>query len=155
MKTKSLGLAAIALGCSIGVAEAQVAGPGGPQGPSLQQMQQVLNTLAQEHKASGAPVGAPSSGSRADLNNLNAPSVAPAFVFAHATNCGWFQDSGGNQWYYVFPIEGGIVFGINNPNIAYGLLTPCTNGNLFSWFVTDAAGHFNQTFSFPYAPSPR
>ena len=61
----------------------------------------------------------------------------------------------GNQWYYVFPIEGGIVFGINNRNIAYGLLTPCTNGNLFSWFVTDAAGHFNQTFSFPYAPSPR
>ena len=155
MKTKSLGLAAIALGCSIGVAEAQVAGPGGPQGPSLQQMQQVLNTLAQEHKASGAPVGAPSSGSRADLNNLNAPSVAPAFVTGHATNCGWFQDSGGNQWYYVFPIEGGIVFGINNPNIAYGLLTPCTNGNLFSWFVIDSAGHFNQTFSFPYAPSPR
>ena len=154
MKTKSLGLAAIALGCSIGVAEAQVAGPGSP-GPSLQQMQQVLNALAQQHKASGAAVGAPSNGSRADINNLNAP-VVSGWNTAHATNCGWFLDSSNNQWYYVFPIEGGIVFGINNPNIAYGLLTPCTNGNLFAWFVTNtSSGAFNQTYSYPYAPSPR
>ena len=153
MKTKSLGLAAIALGCSIGVAEAQVAGPGSP-GPSLQQMQQVLSALAQQHKASGAAVGAPSTGSRADINNLSA-SIPTGFNFFHGTFCGWFVDGSGNQWYYVFPIEGGIVFGINNRNIAYGLLTPCTNGNLFAWNVIDNAGHFNQTFSFPYAPSPR
>jgi hypothetical protein len=151
MKTKSLGLAAIALGCSIGVAEAQVAGPGG-QGPSLQQQQQVLNALAQQQKASGAAVGAPSTGSRVDINNLNAPS-APGFVPAvHATNCGWFSPDGVAQWYYVFPLEGGIVFVINNPNVAYGLLTPCTNGNIFTYFVTDSAGHYNQTFSWPYRP---
>ena len=154
MKTKSLGLAAIALGCSIGVAEAQVAEPSSPGGLSPEKMQQVLNALAQQHKASGAAVGAPSSGSRADINNLSA-SIPTGFNFFHGTFCGWFVDGSGNQWYYVFPIEGGLVFGINNPNIAYGLLTPCTNGNLFSWFVTDAAGHFNQTFSFPYAPTPR
>jgi hypothetical protein len=153
MKTKSLGLAAIALGCSI-VAEAQVAEPGS-SGPSLQQMQQVLSALAQQHKASGAAVGAPSTGSRADINNLNAP-VSLGWNFAHATNCGWFVDSSNNQWYLVFPIEGGMVFSINNPNVAYGLLTPCTNGNLFAWFVTNtSSGAFAQTFSYPYAPSPR
>ena len=153
MKTKSLGLAAIALGCSIGVAEAQVAGPGSP-GPSLQQMQQVLSALAQQHKASGAAVGAPSSGSRADINNLNAP-VVSGWNTAHATNCGWFLDGSGNQWYYVFPIEGGIVFTINNINTALGLLTPCVNGNLFAIDVVNGnTGAYNQTESFPYRPPP-
>ena len=153
MKTKSLGLAAIALGCSIGVAEAQVAGPGSP-GPSLQQMQQVLNVLAQQHKASGAAVGAPSSGSKADINNLNAP-VVSGWNTAHATNCGWFLDSSNNQWYYVFPIEGGIVFTINNINTALGLLTPCVNGNLFAIDVVNGnTGAYNQTESFPYRPPP-
>jgi len=154
MKTKSLGLAAIALGCSIGVAEAQVAEPSSPGGLSPEKMQQVLNALAQQHKASGAAVGAPSSGSRADINNLSAP-IPTGFNFFHGTFCGWFVDGSGNQWYYVFPIEGGIVFTINNINTALGLLTPCVNGNLFAIDVVNGnTGAYNQTESFPYRPPP-
>ena len=156
MKTKSLGLAAIALGCSIGIAAAQgLPGPN-PQagaGPSPEKMQQVLSALAQQHAAMGIAAGAPSSGGRADIDNLSAANVPTGFNFFHAYNCGWFTPNGSDQWFYVFPQEGGIWFVINNINVALGLNVACNNANLEAVNVINSStGAFNQTESWPYRP---
>src|SRR4051812_12310902 len=35
--------------------------------------------------------------------------IALGWNFGHASNCGWFQDSAGNQYYYVSTSEGAFV----------------------------------------------
>ena len=158
---KSLGLAAIALGCSVGVAAAQNFGaPTVSQGgaeqlraaeqPRVEEALQVLQALAQQHRlAPGYKVGAPATGSRASTSNLSA-AFPIGFNVVHATNCGWFGDNFGNQIFFVFPQEGGIVFEVNNENIAHGLMVPCVNGDFFGFNVVDSAGDFNFTMSFPF-----
>ena len=156
MKTKSLGLAAVALGCSIGVAAAQGLGAPNTQagsGPTPDQMHQVLVELAAQHAALKLPAGTPATGGRADLNNLSAANVPLGFNGFHAYNCGWFTPNGVDQWFYVFPQEGGVWFSVNNLNIALGLNVACNNANLeFVHVINSNTGAFDQTESFPYRP---
>ena len=152
MKTKFLGLAAIALGCSIGVAAAQGLPPN-PQaalGPSPEKIQQVLNALAKQHAAMGLAAGASYSFGRADIDNLSAANVPTGWNTFHAWNCGWFTPNGSDQWFYVFGLEGGLWVSINNLSIAQGLTVSCANGNLEGVFVVNSSGAFVQTFSFPF-----
>ncbi len=161
MMRKSLGLAAIVLGCSLGVAAAQNMGPptvsqgGAEQLRAALQLRgeealQVAHALAQQHALTpGYKVGAPATGSRASTTDLNAR-LPVGFTAVHATNCGWFTDGFGNQFFLVFPQEGGIIFEVNNQNIAHGLMVPCVNGDFVGINVIDAAGDFNLTFSFPF-----
>ena len=155
MMRKSLGLAMIALGCSLGVAAAQdlgapTASSGGAEQVQAEQALQVLHALAEEHAlAPGYKVGAPATGSRASTSNLSA-TFPLGFNFFHATHCGLFVDGGGNQFFFVFPQEGGVVFGVNNENIAHGLMVPCVDGNFFAINVIDLSGTFDETFSFTF-----
>ncbi|PZR87397.1 MAG: hypothetical protein DLM68_08640 [Hyphomicrobiales bacterium] len=146
MVKKSLGLAAIALGCSMGIAVAQAPSPPTPSPSHMQ----VLKALAAQHAATTTTPGAAATGSKANLTNLTAK-IPLGWNTAHATNCGWFVDSGGGQWFYILPSEGGIIFEINNSNISQGLQVPCGEGYFISWFVTDSdTGAYNQTFSYSF-----
>lgn len=163
MIRKLLVLAAIVLGCLLGVAAAQNMGlrtasqAGAEQPRAAEQLRagealRILHALAQQHaRTPGYKVGAPATGSRASTID---PSTAPGFPvgvnFVHATNCGWFVDGAGNQFFFVLPLEGGVVFEANNENAAHGLMVPCVNGNLFAFNVVDSAGDFNFTQSFPF-----
>ena len=161
MMRKSLGLAAVVLGCSLGVAAAQTMEPPTVSQGNAGQLRaseqlrveetlQVLHALAQQHALTpGYKAGAPATGSRASTSNLNAM-LPIGFNVMHATNCGWSTDGLGNQFFVVFPQEGGIVFEVNNQDIAHGLMVPCANGNLFGINVIDTAGNYNLTFSFPF-----
>jgi hypothetical protein len=152
MKTKFLGLAAIGLGCSIGVAAAQGLPPN-PQatlGPSPEKIQQVLNGLAKQRAAMGLTAGASYSFAKPDIDNLSAANVPTGWNTGHAWNCGWFTPNGSDQWFYVFPLEGGIWFTINSVPTAQGLAVSCANGNLEGVFVVNPNGTFTQTFSFPF-----
>lgn len=147
MSRKSLGLAAIALGCSMGTAVAQdtVASPT-PAPPSPQQ-EKVLKALAEQHAAT-AKAGAPTNGSKPILSG----SLILGWNFAHATSCGWFQTLLGlNQWFYIFPQEGGIIFSVNNIIQTEALQVPCGNGNLFAWHVIDLpTGAYDQTITYNF-----
>ena len=151
MKTKVFGLAAIGFVCSVGVAAAQTSPTPSPQTTTLSTdaMQKVLQTLAKQRASASASTAA-QTGSRADVQNLSA-NLALGWNFYHATNCGWFVDSGGNQWFYIFPSEGGIVFTINNLYTSQGLQISCDDGNFFGIFVVDSSsGAYTQTISFTF-----
>src|ERR1700730_442988 len=143
MPMKSLGLAAIAIGCSMSVAAAQSAA----QPPQAAQ-ENLLKTLAAQHAATAtAGVSVSETGSK----KASGTTIALGWNFVHATNCGWFVDSGGGQWFYIFPEEGGIIFAINNLFMSQGLQVPCGEGFWIGWHVTNTTtGAFDQTKSFPF-----
>jgi hypothetical protein len=144
MKTACFGLAAIALGCSITVAAAE--------NPPTQ-MQEVLQGLAKQRAASlaaGNAATVAANGSKADVDEVS-PNLTVGWNYAHASFCGWYLDSNGNQWFSVFPAEGGIVYAINNLYISQGLQISCAAGNWFAWFVNNpSTGAYNQTLSYYY-----
>jgi hypothetical protein len=146
MAIKSLGLAAIAIGCSMSVAAAQSAAQ--PPQAARQEQENLLKTLAAQHAATPtAGVSVSETGSKKG----GGTNSALGWNYAHATACGWFVDSGGGQWFYIFPQEGGIIFGINNLYMSQGLQVPCGQGFLIGWHVTNSAtGAFDQTESFPF-----
>lgn len=74
------------------------------------------------------------------------PGWSPWF---YANNCGWFEDSYGNQDFYIYPNLGGLIIELNSPDVARGLMVPCSNGNLFTVYVYDYYGDFDQTYSTP------
>ena len=74
-------------------------------------------------------------------------------TFFHAYNCGWFTPNGSDQWFYVYPQEGGIWFVINNIYVALGLNVACADANLEAVHVINSnTGAFDQTESWPYRP---
>ena len=146
MTIKSLGLAAIALGCSMGTAMAQNTAPSATAPPSPQQMK-ILKALAEQHAAT-AKAGAPSMGSKANPG----ASLTLGWNYAHATSCGWLRTLVGlNQFFYIFPQEGGVVVSADNLFTAQALQISCVNGNWFAWHVVDLeSGAFDQTLSYDF-----
>ena len=145
---RSLGLAAIALGCSMGIAMAQ------PPSPPTPQQEQLLKGLVAEHAAAVqnglVAAGAVLSGSKAQIKNaiVNIPT---GWNYAHATNCGWYLDGSGGQWFYIFPSEGGIIYYINNLYASQGLQVPCGEGYYIGWYVTNSnTGAYIQTESYAF-----
>ena len=141
MAMKSLGLAAIALGCSMGIAVAA------PTAPTKQQME-LLKAAVAERAGNGVAqtAGAPATGAK----GVKA-AIVLGWNFFHATNCGWFVDGSGGQWFYIFPSEGGIWFTINNLYTSQGLQISCGDGNFFGVFVVNTStGAFNQTISYTF-----
>jgi hypothetical protein len=146
MRLNSLWLTATALACSMGAAMAQVPGDGptttSPTGSSPP-------NIAAFAKAANLPAGTVTNGSS---RSATAPSagISAGWNYAHGTNCGWFFD-GTNQWYYIFPWEGGIVYEVNNVYAGQGLQTACVEGNYFAWYVTNTStGAYTQTYSYPF-----
>ncbi len=144
---RSLVLAPIVLGCSMGIALAQSPAPPAPPTP---EQEQILKALVAKRAAAVqngvAVVGAAQTGSKA-------PNAHLGWNFAHATNCGWFGDNTGGQWFYIFPPAkdgGGIVFTINNLYVSQGLQVSCSQGNWFAWHVIDTNGDYDQTQSYDF-----
>lgn len=52
---------------------------------------------------------------------------------------GWFRDSSANEWFYIFPKEGGIIYSINDLYTSQGLQVPCGEGYWIGWVVTTRA----------------
>lgn len=146
---KNAGLAVIALGCSMGIAVAQnMAAPPRPQQEKV--LERVLKALAEQHAARAKTAGAAATGSKADINNLSAQ-IPLGWNFAHATHCGWFGASNGDQWFYIRPLEGGLIFIINNLYISQGLQVPCGEGFWIAWHVVDGTtGAYDQTYSYDF-----
>jgi hypothetical protein len=116
-------------------------------------MHQVLAELAAQHAALKLPAGTPSTLGRADLNNLSAANVPLGFNFFHAYNCGWFTPDFVNNWFYVFPQEGGVWISINNIYDSLGLNVGCHDANLEAVHVINSSsGSWDQTESWPYRP---
>jgi len=152
MKTKIFGLAAIGLVCSAGVATAQNTPTPSPQALAPEAMQSVLQSLAKQRAGAVANAAstAAQSGSKADVQNLNAP-IPLGWNYAHATNCGWFKSGTGPDWFYIFPSEGGIVYILNSLYVSQGLQISCGDANWFGWHVIDASsGAYDQTVSFSF-----
>lgn len=150
----ALALAVVATS-SVGVAAQQTAAPthSPPKPPTPTQAQvDLLNSVVSQNrealvKAAAAGQRLVASGARAAAGKL----VVSGWNFAHATNCGWFLDGGGNEWFYIWPQEGGIVYAINDLYVSQGLQISCGNGNWFAWFVTDTnTGAYTQTVSYNF-----
>src|SRR5215475_5383395 len=137
MKMKVFGLAAMASLCFAGVGVAQTTPNPNPQSLTPEEMQGALQALAKQRTGAAAST-APQTGSKADVHSPT-PALVLGWNFAHATNCGWFLDSSGGQWFYIFPSEGGIVFAINNLFISQGLQISCGAGNWFAWHVVNTS----------------
>ncbi len=82
------------------------------------------------------------------ISPSGAPYTADSLYFYHATYCGWFYD-GTNQWYYVYPAEGGIVYVLNNLYASLGLQTTCGEGHYAAVYCTNSSCSFDQTISYP------
>jgi hypothetical protein len=147
MKVKSLGSAALALCCSVGVAAAQSPGPvqsAGPVDPS------VVQKLLPGHgtMANAAANGAPLTGGGA---TLNAPGNTPTgWNYFHVTNCEWYYD-GTNNYIIVYPQEGGYWYYANN-GYPYNIWTPaCQTGNWTAVYVYNSStGAFNYIYTYDY-----
>jgi hypothetical protein len=143
MKT-AVWAATVAFVCSVGVAAAQNTPTPSPQAVSPDEMRAILQKLAQQRANTNANANGVQSGT------YNYPPLVVGWNFAHATNCGWFFD-GTNQWFYIFPSEGGIVYTLNNLYTSQGLQISCSDGNWFGWHVLNTStGAYDQTISYTF-----
>jgi len=138
---------------SVGVAAQQTAAPthSPPKLPTQAQMDLLNSVVSQNREALD---NAAAAGQRLVANGTRAAAgkaVVSGWNYAHGTNCGWFLDTGGNEWFYIYPPEGGFVYGINDLPLSQGLQISCGAGNWFAWYVTNTTtGAYNQTWSFSY-----
>jgi hypothetical protein len=144
---------AVVVTSSVGVAAQQTAAPTySPPKPPTQAQVDLLNSVVSQNrealvKAAAAGQRLVASGARAAAGK----SVVSGWNFAHATNCGWFLDGGGNEWFYIYPQEGGIVYAINDLYVSQGLQISCGDGNWFGRYVTNTnTGAYSQTLSYNY-----
>lgn len=145
MTIKALGMAAIALACSAGICAAQQA----PTPPNEQQ-RQVMQAVAQHLNLPRAVPGAAPVMVSGGVAANGAPASA-GWNYFHAYYCSWYLDSSGNQYFYVWPSEGGYWYAVNNLYAAQGLQISCANGNWEAVYVTNtSSGAFDETYSYPY-----
>lgn len=147
---------ALALGfvvtSSVGVsAQESAAKTSSPPKPPTQAQQALLNTVISQNRQ--AIENAAASGQKLVAGgSLGAPGkqVVSGWNLAHATNCGWYND-GINEWFFVYPAEGGIVYALNDLYVSQGLQISCGDGNYFAWYVTNTStGAYNETFSYTF-----
>jgi hypothetical protein len=144
MKTKSLGLAAIALGCSIGAAAAQSEGPVTLDAQTLSKL--VPTRGANGPMASGAAAGVNGGGA-----TLSGPGNTPTgFNYFHVTNCAWYTD-GTNQFLFIFPQEGGYWYTYNNIYTQTTWTPACQTGNWTAVYVINSSsGAFNEVYTYDF-----
>ena len=153
LKDRHLALAlALVLTSSVGAAAQQTAvqQPPAPMAPTPAQMNLLNSVVSQEQ---GALKEAAAAGRTlvARGYRTSTGSVVLGWNYAHATHCGWFIDSSENEWFYIFPQEGGIIYTINDLYTGLGLQVPCGEGYWIGWFVTNTTtGAFVQTYSYSY-----
>lgn len=138
---------------SVGVAAQQAAAPTPlPPKPPTQAQMDLLNSVVFENRE--ALGSAAAAGQRLVASGMRAApgkSVVAGWNSGHAAHCGWFLDSGGNEWFYIYPLEGGILYTINDLYVGQGLQVPCGEGYWIAWFVTNAStGAYNQTYSYSF-----
>ena len=138
---------------SVGAAAQQTAAqqPPAPKAPTQAQMELLNSVVSQNREALDRAAAA---GQRLVANGSRAAagkSVVLGWNYAHATNCGWYLDSSANEWFYIFPQEGGIIYTINDLYVGQGLAIPCGEGYWIGWFVTNVStAAYNQTESYDY-----
>jgi hypothetical protein len=143
MNMKTFGMTAIALLCSVQICAAQT-----PAVPDEQRA--IEQAVAQQlHLPKAAPGTAPAVASGGVAATGQA--ISSGWNYFHAYNCSWYVDSSGNQYFFVWPSEGGYFYSVNNLYVIPGLQISCVNGNWEGVYVTDTStGAFDFTYSFPY-----
>ena len=144
---------ALVITSSVGVAAQQTAAPTqSPPKPPTQAQADLLNSVMSQNrdaldKAAAAGQRLVASGARAAAGKQ----VVAGWNFAHATHCGWYIDGSANEWFYIYPQEGGIVYVINDLHVSQGLQVSCGEGYWFAWYVTNtSSGAYIQTYSYNY-----
>ena len=145
MNMKTVGMAAIALVCSVEICAAQA-----PQAPVAADEQRAIELAVA--KQLNLPKAAPGAAPIVASGGVGATgSVSAGWNYFHVYNCSWYQDSSGNQYFFVYPSEGGYWYSVNNLYVIPGLQTSCVNGNWEAVYVTNTStGACDQTFSYPY-----
>lgn len=143
MAMKSLGLAGIAIGCSMSIAVAQNA----PL--PTQQQKDLLKAITARHAGPPATLAPPSV-----IGHRNSVSPFPVGTFVvQPTNCGWTVNADGDQFFFMFlgtPFTGGAVLATNNLFATQALQISCEHiVQPLAIVVNDAAGNITFTQSFP------
>ena len=140
---------------SVGVSAQQAAAPSqlpSKPTPPTQVQVDLLNSVVLENR--NASERAAAAGQRLIASGARAAAgkqVVFGWNYAHATHCGWFLDNAFNEWFYIYPQEGGIVFAINDLYVSQGLQISCDAGNWFAWYVDNTStGHYAQTYSYNF-----
>jgi hypothetical protein len=134
---KNFGMAATALGCSLGVAQA-ASTPSPPISPSQ------LGTFI---KPTTGVTGAHRGGGR--LGNVAGPRFVSGFNFVVGTQSIWYTPDGNNFFIFCVNTDGSFFFdGINSPLLTSGqaqLQDACKQPGGYFVFVTDpSTGAFNE-----------
>lgn len=146
---KTLGMAAIALPFLAGVCAAQGSSPDLAR---LDQARQLLSAVTQKlglnERAPGTRL-VEATGS-IPMSGTSGTSIPTGWNYFHATNCGWFSPDFTNNYFYIYPQEGGFYWELNNPTIATALALGCAHNNQMAVYVVDpSTGAFNETWSYP------
>jgi len=142
MNIKTLGMTAIALVCSVEICAAQTS-------PDPDQQRAIAQAVA---KQLNLPKAAPGTAPVVASGGVAATgSVSAGWNYFHAYNCEWYVDSSGNQYFFVYPSEGGYWYSVNNLYAIPGLQTSCVNGNWEAVYVTNTStGAFDYAVSYPF-----
>jgi hypothetical protein len=145
MAIKILGIAAMALACSVGICAAQQATPTPPSDELLAAMQAVMKSAPKS-----APGAAPAIATGAVGPNGSQAAYSIGWYYQHPYNCYWYYDSSGNEWYWVITYEG-YSWGIaNNIYTETAETTQCANGNWSGWYVYNTSGNWSQFLTYNY-----
>jgi hypothetical protein len=145
MMIRLLGAATLAVAGIVGAATAQEAAtlakaPSSARGPEL------LSWVVQHtHVKPGAK----------GTGALGPDGLAPEQIgwssWYNASDCGWYIDSSGNQWFFIYPSQGGIIYEYNDLAIGQALAVPCPPGNWIRYYYTGQSPYsFNQTEALDY-----
>jgi hypothetical protein len=142
--------AAAIFACFIGGAAAQQIGlPSATgAGPSKDQLD-LAKALVAKTEAQFAGKSAPAASGAINVVNGHTTTAGPNGSFTrHATYCSWYS-SGSNQYFYIFPQEGGYIYWINNLYSSTIASNARVQGNYFIYY-TDSSGSIYQTVSYPF-----
>ena len=165
---KNLALTGLALVWAVNSASAQAPSHGAGSGASIPPAvshappdAEAMKVLTERIRGGAVPsasgaLPAMTGGSTRDAGSTSAnatadsPAVALGWHYFHATNCSWYTD-GTNNYFYVWPSEGGYWYSVNNIYIADALAISCVHGNYEAVYVNNATtGAFIETFSYNF-----
>jgi hypothetical protein len=110
--------------------------------------QQITNSRGAAASANG--VLPPMTGGGSNTGSSSAPAVALGWHYFHETNCSWYSD-GTNNFFYVWPSEGGYWYTVNNLYTEVALTTSCVHGYWEALYVVDTVtGRYTETYSYNF-----
>lgn len=161
MMHKYLVVAGLALVGTASLAAAQMPGessvntststptPAAPPSP------EVMKALTQQiTKSRGAAASAngvlPSMTGGTHIVSSSPLAVTLGWHYFHAYNCSWYTD-GTNNFFFVWPSEGGYWYTVNNLYTEGALATSCVHGYWNAVYVVNAtSGAYNETYSYNF-----